>query len=77
LYLGYSEFWANIHFAFHVSSFVTGLPHSGWYFLVPSICLQNSCIVFNLLHCVNVPHFLNSFLFWGTSGLFPASGCYK
>jgi hypothetical protein len=29
LYLGYSEFWANIHFAFHVSSFVTGLPHSG------------------------------------------------
>ena len=27
----------NIHLS--VCSFVIGLPHSGWYFLVPSICL--------------------------------------
>ena len=28
--------------AYHVCSFVTGLPQSGWYFLVPSICLSIS-----------------------------------
>jgi hypothetical protein len=31
LYLGVLSFWANIHLsvrAYHVSSFVTGLPHS-------------------------------------------------
>jgi hypothetical protein len=33
--LGILNFWANIHFsvsAYHVCSFVTGLPHSGCYF---------------------------------------------
>jgi hypothetical protein len=33
---------ANIHLLvsiYYIWSFVTGLPHSGWYFLVPSICL--------------------------------------
>jgi hypothetical protein len=34
----------------------------------------NSRVIFN---CVNVPHFLNPFLCWGTSGFFSASGYYK
>jgi hypothetical protein len=32
--LGILTFWVNIHSsvsAYHVSSFVIGLPHSGWY----------------------------------------------
>ena len=40
--LGIPSFWANIHLpvsAYHVCSFVIGLPHSG-YFLVSSICLR-------------------------------------
>jgi hypothetical protein len=39
------RFWVNIHIsvsACNVCSFVTGLPHSGWYFLVPSISLRIS-----------------------------------
>jgi hypothetical protein len=44
--LGIPSFGANIHLsvsAYHVCSFVTGLPHSGWwYFLVPSIWLRIS-----------------------------------
>jgi hypothetical protein len=39
------SFGASIHLSvsiYHVCSFVTGLPHSGWYFLDPSICLQTS-----------------------------------
>jgi hypothetical protein len=43
--LGILNFWANIHLsvsAYHVSSFVIGLPHSGWYPLDPSICLRIS-----------------------------------
>jgi hypothetical protein len=43
--LGILIFWANIHLsvsAYHVCSFVTGLPHSECYFQVPSICLQIS-----------------------------------
>jgi hypothetical protein len=62
-----------------VCSFVTDLPHSGWYFLVPSFWLGISWShCFNnwvVLHCVNV-HFLYPLLCWGTSGLFPASGYY-
>ena len=41
--LGILSFWANIYLSvsvYHVWSFVTGLPHSG--FLVPSICLRIS-----------------------------------
>jgi hypothetical protein len=39
-------FFSNIHLS--VSTYrayppVSELPHSGWYFLVPSICLRNSC----------------------------------
>ena len=37
---GILSFWGNIHLsmsAYYVCSFVTGLPHTG-YFLVPSIC---------------------------------------
>ena len=40
--LGIPSFWANIHLsmsAYHVYSFVIGLPHSGWYFLILYICL--------------------------------------
>jgi hypothetical protein len=43
--LGIQSFWANIHLsvsAYHVCSFLIGLPHSGWYFLVPFICLRIS-----------------------------------
>jgi hypothetical protein len=44
--LGIPSFWATtIHLpvsAYHVCSFLTGLSHSGWYFLVPSICLRIS-----------------------------------
>jgi hypothetical protein len=42
--LGILSFWANIHLsvsAYHVCSFVTGLPHSGRYPPDPSICLRN------------------------------------
>jgi hypothetical protein len=38
-------FKVNIHLlvsTYHAYSFESELPHSGWYFLVPSICLQNS-----------------------------------
>jgi hypothetical protein len=51
LYLGYSELlgvWANIHLsvsAYHVYSFVTGLPHSGQYPQDPSICLLAQLVV--------------------------------
>jgi hypothetical protein len=38
--LGIPSLWDNIHLS--VCSFVTGLPHSGCYFLVPSICLRIS-----------------------------------
>ena len=43
--LGMLSFWANIHLsvsAYHVSSFVIGLPHSGWYPPDPSDCLRIS-----------------------------------
>jgi hypothetical protein len=42
---GILNFLANIHLSmstYHVCSFVSRLPYSGWYFLVPSICLQIS-----------------------------------
>jgi hypothetical protein len=85
--LGVLNLWANIHLsvkAYHVCSFVIGLPHSGWYFLVPSICLRilwihcfNSWVVNCVIYCVNVPHFLYPSLCWGTSGFFPDCGYYK
>jgi hypothetical protein len=39
--------WANIYSsesAYHVCTFLNGLPHSGWYFIVPPICLRVSRI---------------------------------
>ena len=45
--LGILNFWTNIHLsvsAYHVCYFVIWLPHSGWYFLVPPICLRISWI---------------------------------
>ena len=41
LYLGYRKFWASIHLSvstYCASSFVIGLPHSGWCPSGPSIC---------------------------------------
>jgi hypothetical protein len=68
------NFWTIIHLsvsAYWVCSFVTELPHSGWYFQVPSIGKFHEVIVFNsrvIFHCVNVPHFLYLLLCWGASG---------
>ena len=41
----FCNFLANIHLlvnTYHACPFGSELPHSGWYFLIPSICLQNS-----------------------------------
>jgi hypothetical protein len=49
--LGIASFVANIHLslsAYHVLSFMTQLPHTGWYFIVPSISLK-----FSLIYCFN------------------------
>jgi hypothetical protein len=38
-------FLANIHLlvnTYYACPFGSEVPYSGWYFLVPSICLQNS-----------------------------------
>jgi hypothetical protein len=48
--LGILSFWANIYLsvgAYHVCSFVIGLPHSQWYPPDPSICQRSS----NLFKC--------------------------
>jgi hypothetical protein len=40
--MGTLSFWINIYLSmstYHECPFGPGLPHSGWYFLVPSICL--------------------------------------
>ena len=45
--LGILGFWANIHLsvsAYQVTSFVIGLPHSGWYPPDTSICPTFCCI---------------------------------
>ena len=59
----------------------SGLPHSIWCFLAPSISLQISrchyffcCVIFC---CVNVPHFPYPFFGQGTFRLFPGSGYNK
>jgi hypothetical protein len=79
--LGILNFWANIHLVsvYHVCSFVIGLPHWRWYFLVPSIWEFHQVVFKNwvVLHCVNVPHFLYPFLCWRSSGFFPAPDYYK
>jgi len=43
--IGILYFLDNVHFLviiYYARSFGPGLPHSGWYFLIPSIYLQNS-----------------------------------
>jgi hypothetical protein len=43
--LGILSFWVNIHLSmsvYHTCSFVTGLHHSGWNFLITSNCLRIS-----------------------------------
>jgi hypothetical protein len=73
---GILSFWGNIHLsmsAYYVCSFVTGLPHSGWYFLfLDAFAWEfHGIVVFNNwveFHCVNVPHCLYPFLFWKTCG---------
>jgi hypothetical protein len=55
--LDIQSFWANIHLsvsAYHVSSFVIGLPHSGWYPPDTSICLRISWI--HYFYCWVVLH---------------------
>ena len=45
LHFIYFLFLANIHLlvsTYHAHLFGSQLSHSGWYFLVPSVCLQNS-----------------------------------
>ena len=40
--LDIQSYWPNIQLSvskYYVCTFMTGLPHSGWYFIVPSICL--------------------------------------
>ena len=55
---------------------VSGLPHSKWCFLAPSIFLQNSrCRYF--FCCVNVSHFPYPFFGWRAFRLFPVSGSDK
>jgi hypothetical protein len=57
------SFWVNIQLsgsAYHVCSFMIGLPQSGWYFLFLPICLRISQIIFNswvVLYCWNLPYF--------------------
>ena len=75
--LGILNFWDTIHLSvsdYSVFSFVTELPHSGWYFQVPSISLCISCShCFSrwvVLHCLHVAYFLHPFLCWGISGFF-------
>ena len=66
----YSEIWAKIHLlvsAYHVFSFMSGIPHSG-YLLVPSICLwiSKKIIIFNswlVLHCVNATIYVSILMF--------------
>lgn len=77
-------FLANIHLplnTYPACHFGPGFPYSGWYFPVPSICLQNLwCPRFSswiVLRCVTQPHFLHPFFSWGTPGLLPLSACYK
>ena len=74
-------FVANLHLwvsTNHVYPFGSALPHLGWCFLVPFICLHiSSVFVFKSwvgLHCVNEPNFLYPFLSWGTSWLLSGFG---
>ena len=64
----------------HVCLFVTGLPHSGWFLLVPSICLPISRFhCFFLLSSIPLCKcntFLYPFFSWGASRLLPVSGYY-
>ena len=61
------RFWANIHlsvYIYHVYPFVSGLPHSGWYFIVPSCaCRFHEFIIFNcwvvpLCKCTTISEFI-------------------
>jgi hypothetical protein len=43
--VGTLSFWTSIYVSmntYNVCPFESGLYHTGWYFLVPSICLHNS-----------------------------------
>ena len=82
--LSIHSFWANNHLsvtAFHVYSFVIGLPHLGWCSPAISICVRISWLhcfyCWVVFQCVNIPYFLYLFLCWGTSQFVPASGYNK
>jgi hypothetical protein len=71
-------FRVNIHLqvsTYHVCFSGSGLPYSGWYFLVHSFaCKFHDVIVFHswvVLHYVNVTHFIFPFISLGTSRSFP------
>jgi hypothetical protein len=82
--LGILSFLANIHLS--VSTYLMTILWLGYLTKDDILQIQSFAqefhkfIVFNnrvVLDCVNVPHFLYSFLCWGTFGFFPASGYYK
>ena len=75
--LCFPSFWSYIHFsvsAYHVCCFMIRLRHSGWHFLLPSICLRNSWFhwfyYLSTIPLCNVPQFLYPFFCWGTSGFY-------
>ena len=69
--------WAS---TYHVSLFVTGLPHSGWFFKFhPHACENQDSIIFFcrvVFHCLDLSRLLYPFAKWGASMLLPGS-CYK
>lgn len=75
-------FTANIHSlvsTYHVCFSVSGIPYSGWFFiLIPPVAFKIPDVIdFNswvMLHCGNVPHFLCPLCGWGAPRLFPCSG---
>lgn len=60
---------------YHICLFGSGKPLSGWFFLVPYICLQipffNGWVT---LPCIKIMHFLYVFFCWKISRMSPVSG---
>ena len=78
-FMSKSHLWVNIYDICH-----SGLPHSVYFFNLDSsfACKFQDVTTFycwvNLLHCVNIPHFLYPFFDWGASRrLFPGSAYCK
>jgi hypothetical protein len=59
---------------FYVCLSMTGLLHLIWYISIVSIYLQTTCCHYSLwvkLHCVYIPYFIDPFISYRASGLFP------